>query len=56
MLPASGRWIGLLVLCVSLSARPAVAQFEELAAKIPSTANAIVLLDGQKLLASPLQP
>src|SRR5262245_62830299 len=33
---------------------PVAAQFEELAAKIPATANAIVLLDGQKLLASPL--
>jgi hypothetical protein len=33
---------------------PAAAQFEELAAKVPITANAIVLLDGQKLLASPL--
>lgn len=32
----------------------ATAQFDDLAAKIPSTANAIVLLDGQKLLASPL--
>src|SRR5690349_16948033 len=30
------------------------AQFDDLAAKVPSSANAIVLLDGQKLLASPL--
>jgi hypothetical protein len=33
---------------------PASAQFEELAAKVPVAANAIVLLDGQKLLSSPL--
>src|SRR5262245_4239178 len=39
---------------VSLLSRPAIAQFSELAAKIPGTANAIVLLDGPKLLASPL--
>jgi len=32
----------------------AAAQFNELAAKIPGTANAIVLLDGPKLLSSPL--
>src|SRR6185436_443098 len=36
------------------SSGPVIAQFEELAAKVPATANAIVLLDGQKLLASPL--
>jgi hypothetical protein len=35
-------------------AHPAAAQFEELAAQIPASANAIVLLDGQRLLASPL--
>jgi hypothetical protein len=40
-------------LLVSL-APPVQAQFAELAAKIPATANAIVLLDGEKLLASPL--
>lgn len=34
--------------------RPAAAQFEKLAAKVPDSANAIVLLDGEKLLASPL--
>jgi len=37
-----------------LLARPAAAQFEALAAKVPSTANAIALLDAQKLMASPL--
>ena len=42
---------GLTVLVV---APHAAAQFEELAAKVPATANAIVLLDGQRLLASPL--
>ncbi|HEX5102201.1 MAG TPA: hypothetical protein VFV87_00215 [Pirellulaceae bacterium] len=35
-------------------AAPAAAQFEALAAKVPSTANAIVLLDGQKVMSSPL--
>jgi hypothetical protein len=45
------RWIPLACL---LLAQPAAAQFNELAAKIPSSANAIVLLDGQKLLASPI--
>lgn len=37
-----------------LLALPAPAQIEELAAKVPSSANAIALLDAQKLLASPL--
>ena len=35
-------------------ARPVTAQFEVLATKVPAAANAIVLLDGQQLLASPL--
>jgi hypothetical protein len=48
-LPAS-----ILSLLVALWVSPAAAQFNELAAKIPSSANAIVLLDGPKLLASPL--
>ena len=39
---------------VLATASPARAQFEELAAKIPGSANAIVLLDGQKVLNSPL--
>jgi hypothetical protein len=34
--------------------RPAVAQFEALAAKVPSTANAIALLDAQRIMASPI--
>jgi hypothetical protein len=34
--------------------RPAAAQFEQLAAKVPGTANAIVLLDAQKVMASPI--
>jgi hypothetical protein len=34
--------------------RPASAQFEQLAAKIPSTANAIVLLDAQRIMTSPI--
>ncbi len=37
-----------------LAARPVSAQFEDLAAKVPATANALVLLDAQKLLATPL--
>ena len=46
-------------LCMALVAglslaRPAAAQFESLAAKIPSTANAIVLFDAQKVMASPI--
>jgi hypothetical protein len=44
----------LLATCSLHLVSPAQAQFEQLAAKVPSTANAIVLLDGQKLLASPL--
>jgi hypothetical protein len=47
-------------LCIFLTAplllagRPTSAQFEDLAARVPATANAIVLLDAQKLLATPL--
>src|SRR4051812_17004759 len=37
-----------------LAGQPARAQFDDLAAKVPATANALVLLDAQKLLASPL--
>ena len=49
------RWLGVPFLaCLLMLSRPAVAQFEQLAAKVPSQANAIVLLDAQKLLASPL--
>ena len=44
MLIGTGLWLP----------RPAAAQFESLAAKIPSTANAIVLLDAQKIMASPI--
>ena len=43
-----------LILGLLLLTAPAAAQFEELAAKVPDTANAIVLLDAQKLLSSPL--
>jgi hypothetical protein len=43
-----------LIMPLLLSGRPLAAQFEELVAKVPETANAIVLLDAQKLLASPL--
>jgi len=39
---------------LQIAASHAIAQFDELAAKIPASANAIVLLDGQRLLASPL--
>jgi hypothetical protein len=42
-----------LILCL-LVGRIAPGQFEELAAKVPASANALVLLDGQKLLSSPL--
>ncbi|MCI0357968.1 MAG: hypothetical protein L0211_05770 [Planctomycetaceae bacterium] len=44
--------IGFFVLGLLL-ARTAAAQFDQLAAKIPSTANAIVLLDAQRIMASP---
>jgi hypothetical protein len=54
MLPAQSLWIGLALLITFFLSRPARAQFEELAAKVPSTANAIVLLDAQKLMASKL--
>jgi hypothetical protein len=37
-----------------LLAQPAAAQFEELVAKVPASANSLVLLDGAKLFASPL--
>lgn len=44
-------WIGLgLVLSVT---RTAPAQFDELARRVPSTANAIVLVDAEKVYASP---
>jgi hypothetical protein len=39
---------------IMTAVQPARAQFEPLAAKVPTSANAIVLLDGQRLLASPL--
>jgi hypothetical protein len=53
------RRLPLVLSCTALflaavASRPAAAQFEDLAAKVPATANAIVLLDGQKLMASPL--
>jgi hypothetical protein len=43
----------LLVAC-GLWPLPAAAQFEALAAKVPATANAIVLLDAQKVMNSPI--
>jgi hypothetical protein len=42
------------VLSVLFLSRPAAAQFESLAAKVPSTANAIALLDAKRLFDSPL--
>lgn len=42
-----------LALCLAV-ASPAAAQFEELVAKVPGTANSLVLIDGQKLFSSPL--
>jgi len=51
---ASSFIFGLALVLIVSTGRIVTAQFNELAAKIPSTANAIVLLDGQKLLASPL--
>ena len=53
MIPTIRNWLTAFAL-VLLLAGNAAAQFEELATKVPATANAIVLLDGQKLLASPL--
>jgi hypothetical protein len=49
-------WIMTLMpmLSAALFPRSAAAQFEELAAKVPSTANAIVLLDAQQIMTSPL--
>ena len=47
------RLAGFVILGLLL-VRPAAAQFEPLAAKIPQTANAIVLLDTQKIMASPI--
>ncbi len=44
----------LLVVGNFLAPDRAAAQFQELAAKVPTSANAIVLLDAQKLMASPL--
>src|SRR4029450_4802390 len=43
-----------LAIASTIVPRPASAQFEQLAAKIPSTANAIVLLDAQRIMASPI--
>jgi len=54
MLFARRYSVGMAILSVVVLTRPAAGQFEELAANVPSTANAIVLLDAQKLLASPL--
>ncbi len=44
-------WAGLIV---ALSPLAAGAQFDELLAKVPASANAVVLLDAQRLLASPI--
>jgi hypothetical protein len=54
MRPALCLPIALLISFLGLLGRPAAAQFEELAANVPSSANVIVLLDAQKLMASPL--
>lgn len=49
-------WIMTLLpmLSAALFPRSAAAQFEQLAAKLPASANAIVLLDAQRVMASPI--
>jgi hypothetical protein len=48
-------WVAFTVGCLVLAViEPAHAQFDQLVTKVPSTTNAIVLLDGQRLMASPL--
>jgi hypothetical protein len=47
-------WLSLCCVAVATLAPAAWAQFEPLAAKVPSTANAIALLDTKRLLESPL--
>jgi hypothetical protein len=45
--------IGLLILVGVLGVRPAWAEFSELAGRVPSDANTLVMIDMEKILASP---
>jgi hypothetical protein len=53
-LPLVAVGLALLNSIALVAVRPTYAQFEPLAAKVPSTANAITLLDAKRLLDSPL--
>jgi hypothetical protein len=48
------RTLTLAFALILLASVPAAAQFEQLATRVPSTANAITLLNGERLMSSPI--